>query len=427
MIQGPATNQQLADIFGISKQKMHYNLTKLLKEGLIKMHPNISNNGKEVYYCASAQNYVLDLSLGEHVRESAVIGPQLILNILEQEYKLDLASIAKKILVDSLKLKSGQKLFLETGSFSLPLVEKLLIEAGKMNIKCTIAYHSKEMMLAKYEHYSLKAFRENYEDILKILQSHDVHLKLNPEVRYIQIKDPKKFKIRCEFLSLVQESIRQKKLKMGVIVGLLNDTLTDTSLDTSLQLWKALDVDYASLRKATLTIANQFQKDGQISIKGQNAELSATVADVKADCGSFDDDPLQSYIINYPSGEVLIIPKDGSINGSFKSKVAYVLGETVLNPVFEIKNSEIVSFSSETNQQLLSKTIQEGGPDGRKIALICLGTNPNVSISNIDISYSQKTKGLISLWWGNNVFFGGNVAGKKEWFVQLEDAVIEPT
>jgi DNA-binding transcriptional ArsR family regulator len=61
LILNPATGQQLSKIFGLSKQKMHYNLKTLLKSNLIEII-NIGNN-KEVYYRAKAKNYILDFSL----------------------------------------------------------------------------------------------------------------------------------------------------------------------------------------------------------------------------------------------------------------------------------------------------------------------------------------------------------------------------
>ena len=424
LIQGPATNQQLADTFGISKQKMHYNLNKLLEAGLIQVLDKVSFNSKEIYYRATAQNYILDLSLGEHLGHGASLGPQLIHNILEREYKLDLGSIAQKILVDSLGLKTGQKLFLVTGSLNLPLVEKILIEAGKMKIQCTLVYQSKEMMKAKYDQYSLNAFRSDYEYFLKNLKTHHAYLNLNPESRYIQLKNREKFQLRGSIFNQTQSIVKQKKLKTAMILGLLNDTLTDTSLENDLQLWKALDVDYANLRETTLNICKQYKANDKIHITGPNTDLSGIVDSTMADCGSFDEDPCQSPIINYPGGEVLIIPKEKTINGTFKAKMAYAFGEKIINPEFEIVSSEISSFKADANQEILAKAIADGGPDGRKIALICLGTNPNISLHNIDISYNQKSQGLVSLWWGNSGFFGGNVTGKVEWFVQLEEAKI---
>jgi len=62
----------------------------------------------------------------------------------------------------------------------------------------------------------------------------------------------------------------------------------------------------------------------------------------------------------------------------------------------------------------------KGGLDGRKVALVTLGTNPNVSLANIDLSYKQKSRGLLSLYWGENRSLGGNVAGNFEWFLQIE-------
>ena len=108
LIKGAATCQQLASGFGVSKQKIHYNLSKLLEENLIELQDCDPDNGKEVYYRATAKNYVLDFALGEHLGEGLINSRGVINRILESEYKIQLADIAARILRDSLKLRSGQ-------------------------------------------------------------------------------------------------------------------------------------------------------------------------------------------------------------------------------------------------------------------------------------------------------------------------------
>ncbi|MCG2755684.1 MAG: winged helix-turn-helix domain-containing protein, partial [Desulfobacteraceae bacterium] len=59
----PVTGQQLSKLFGLSKQKIHYNLKNLLETGLIRI-VHFRENHKEIYYRAKAKNYILDFSLG---------------------------------------------------------------------------------------------------------------------------------------------------------------------------------------------------------------------------------------------------------------------------------------------------------------------------------------------------------------------------
>ena len=116
-----------------------------------------------------------------------------------------------------------------------------------------------------------------------------------------------------------------------------------------------------------------------------------------------------------------MVPKSSSTNGQIEAEIAYALGERILKPSITIENGEIVNFSAAENEQVLAKAIDSGGVDGKKIALICMGTNPNISLANIDMSFKQKSRGLVTVYWGDNRSVGGNVKGSCEWFLQLEN------
>lgn len=425
LIRGSATCQQLARAFGISKQKMHYNLNKLMEEGLIAVVEEDPNNGKEVYYRATAKNYVLDFSLGEHLDGGQINGRGVISSILEGEYKLSLASIAAKLLRDSLCLRPRQKLLIVTGKYNLPLVEKILVEAGRMNIRCTTIYQDTQMLKAKYDEYSLTAFHADYDHFNRLLKTHDAYLNLNGEARHIPLKDPEKQQIRAMAYAKSHQVLQERKIRIAMMPGLMNDTLTEMSIESELQFWQALDVDYSKLRDETLNICSEYANASKLSLNSYEASLSFNKERVLAECGCFGESKCQSPVINYPGGEVLILPETASANGRIRGDYAYAFGEKIVQPSLEIKNGEISSFSAVGNQDLLAKAIASGGPDGRKVALICMGTNPNVSLSNIDMSFSQKSRGLVTVWWGDNRSIGGQVAGSCEWFVLIENPTLK--
>ena len=126
LIKAPATCQQLANLFGHSKQKMHYNLTQMCSEGLLEVVDEALGRNREVYYRATAKSYVLDFAIGLPANDRILDSRAIIGNILEQEHRISLEGIAAKLLDQSFGLKKGQRLLITTGKFNLPLVEKLL-------------------------------------------------------------------------------------------------------------------------------------------------------------------------------------------------------------------------------------------------------------------------------------------------------------
>lgn len=421
LIRTAATCQQLANIFELSKQKMHYNLNKLVEEGLLEIVEDEANNGKEVYYRATAKNYVLDFALGEHLGDSLINSRGVINSILEGEYHLRLSHIATRILRDALKLKPRQKLLVVTGKYNLPLVEKILLEAGRMNIRCTMLYQDSEMLKAKYDEYSLTAFNADYEHLNRLLRTHDVYLNLNGESRFVELKDSEKQKLRLNHFNKSRQIIQDKRIRVAVMPGLLNDTLSAKAIESELQFWQALDIDFQQLSDHTLQVCEDFATKEFLELCSRDSKLRFSIQRILAECGSFSDSKYQSPVINFPGGEILMVPQPGSMSGIIEGDVAYAFGEKILQPRLEIENNEIKSFSAVANEALLSKAITSGGSDGRKVALVCLGTNDNIRLENIDLSFKHKTKGLVTVYWGENRSLGGEVAGHNEWFIQIDN------
>jgi hypothetical protein len=181
LINAPATCQQLATLFGCSKQKMHYNLTQMLSQGLLRIQDEQNGNNKEVYYRATARSYVLDFAIGLETKEKILDNRRIIGSILQQKYHIDLDQIAAKLIDDSLKLTKGMNLLISTGKFNLPLVEKLLLEAGRRGIYTTLLYQDLDQLKARAEQYSLSAFQADYENFNRKLREADVYLNLNSE------------------------------------------------------------------------------------------------------------------------------------------------------------------------------------------------------------------------------------------------------
>lgn len=420
LIKNPATCKQLADLYGISKQKVHYNLNKLLDQNLIEISPEDQNNSKEVYYRATAKNFVLDFSVGQNINDNYLNNREIIDRILTQEYKVNLLEIASKLLDESLKMKTGEKLLIVTGKYNLPLVEKILIEASRRSVSSTLIYQDQGLLKAKYEEFSLAAFAADYKNFNELLGRHDVYLNLNGEARYVEITDPQKLRLRAKFFAQSRRIISQKKIRVAIMPGLLHDTLTEFAIESELQFWKALNIDYNRLCERTTSMCRDLSTREYVRVANSHTGFTFAVEKALAECGSFGGGEFQSPVINLPGGEVLLIPKPGTLNGTISADVAYIGGERVTNPVIKIRDNAIVDHNAAENPDLIDEAVRKGGEDGAKVALICLGTNENVNLANIDSSYKHKSRGLLTLYWGENRSLGGDVQGNFEWFIQIE-------
>ncbi len=423
LILNSATCQQLADILGVSKQKVHYNLKGLLGEGLIRIEDDAPYNNKEKYYRACALNYVIDFTLGKNTASSPMNSRELLNAILKENYGINLDFLAVKLLNDCLKLRPRDKLLVTTGKYNMPLVEKLLVEAGRRQIDLTLIYQHADFIKAKNSEYSLSALTHDYERFNALLQEHDVFLNLNGEARYIPMEGDERMAIRARGFEKSREIIAKNGVRVAIMPGLMKETLQESDILSEIRFWKALDIDYAKLYQATDAVGSKLQSHRFMEIKEQGATLRFEIDKVVCEYGSFGDSPRQSPIINLPGGKVLILPKPGTLTGTFSSKVGQAFGEHIFQPRLTFKNDRVVDYTAD-NPELITKAIEAGGKDGGMAALICINTNYNMSGGAIDTSLQHKAPGILSIYFGENVSFGGTVEGELEWTVNFDSPEI---
>jgi leucyl aminopeptidase (aminopeptidase T)/DNA-binding HxlR family transcriptional regulator len=423
LILNPATCKQLADIFGISKQKTHYNLKSLLDVGLIEITEYDPDKVKEKYYRAKAKNYVIDFSVGMNAKGNHN-NREIINSILDKDHGIQLSKIAAKILEQSLHLTAKDKLLIVTGEYNMPLVSNIILEASKRKISTTIIYRNREILRSKHEDYSLAAFSWDYEQFNNMLKEHTAYLNLNGESRYIPLHNKKKIEIRGKAFMKSRDIINKKGIKVAMMPGLIQDTLSENNIRSEINFWKSLDVDYGRLYESTYELAQTLLNYENIEVSTADSYFNFSIKKILCEYGSFVDNSFQSPVINIPGGEILIIPKQNTFSGTIGAEVGYIYGKKVTKPVITIDNNKITSYIAKENSPLIKKAIEEGGDDGDKVALICLGTNYNMHLENIDKSYRNKSKGLMTIYWGENASLGGNVKGQIEWHLELENPKI---
>lgn len=425
LIKNPATCQQLADIFGLSKQKIHYNLKSLISEKLIQIDTTAGNE-KEKYYRASARNYVIDFSLGKNVNDSnAPLHRPLINSILEETHNINLNRIAANLLDNSLKLKPREKLLIVSGDYNLPLVEQIIIEAGKRHVFTTLLYRNKAILQSKHDDLSLAAYQWDYEMFNRVLKDHNVYLYLNGESRFIPLTDPRKIPLHNAAQTKSLDIIKQKSIRVAMMPGLINNSLDEQAIVSEVHFWKALDIDFSLLRQETDRVIHSLSSCSQIQVSDPSqSQFSFVPKQIFGEYGAFTDSPFQSPVINLPGGEVLMTPQENSFSGVIQADAAYIQGTKITHPRLEITNNRITGYQAANDAHLIEEAITKGGKDGATIALICIGTNYRMSGQDTNLASINKSNGMLTIYWGNNQPFGGSVEGTLEWNIQIQHPII---
>jgi len=423
LIRRPATCQQLADRFGISKQKAHYNLKSLLDQNLIRSEPAPENN-KEIYYRACAYNYVLDFSLGRNAVNGQQNSRDLLNAILHENHGIDLSGIAARLLTDCLHLEAGQRLLVTTGKYNMPLVERLLVEAGRRRIETMLIYQHADFIRAKNQEFSLDALRADYEHFNSLLQLTDVYLNLNGESRFISTSDPERLAIRNRAFDLSRVILNRFGVRAAIMPGLMNETLNERDIVSEIRFWKAIDIDYAHLYEVTDKVSARIRQHKSMRISQGDASLGFDIENVFCEFGSFGNSRFQSPIINLPGGSVLVAPRRASMQGVVTAPSASAYGEHIGNLRLTIVNNRVVEYSAD-DTTLLDRAIREGGRDGGVVALVTLNTNSRRGSGGVSANLRHIPPESVTLYFGENVSFGGDVKGEVEWSVQLDSPDIE--
>jgi len=320
---------------------------------------------------------------------------------LKSDNNIDLSKIAVNLLKNSLKMKSHEKLLIVSGEYNMPLVKKIIAEASRLQIGVTLLYRDIQILKAKHNEYSLAAFKCDYDRFNQLLAEHNVYMYLNGELRYIPLDDPDKIRIQHKALDKSREILRSKKIKIVMMEGLINHNLSEENLLSEINFWRSLDIDYNKLASETDELVKKYKDAKKILIETDDgSHLTFEVQNILCDYGSFTDLTHQSSTINIPGGEILFIPKPKSISGTVKASTGFILGEILKNPYMKIENGDVTEYSSDTNQELVTKTVAQAGSNGRKVSFVSLGTNFNMKKKNIDPSYITKIKGVVTIGWG---------------------------
>ena len=185
---------------------------------------------------------------------------------------------------------------------------------------------------------------------------------------------------------------------------------------------RALLADYDELRLAGNALAKRLTAASSCrvtSVAGTNIVLSLHGRTAIVDDGNLD---APGAFGNLPAGEAYIAPHEDTARGTIVfdgSLTEWGKLEEPLTVVLE--QGRAVNITGGAAAQWLGETLDAGGPSGRVIAELGIGTNRGAQISG-DMLEDEKVAGTIHFAFGNNT----NMGGINQASVHLDALVLQP-
>ncbi len=317
------------------------------------------------------------------------------------EIDVRLVKMAEQIVKKSLKLKKGEKVFIEGFSNSVKdLFNEVIKQATKAGavpfwyfndnnfIKSFVSVANEEQM---------KEFGQFHAEIMAKCDAYVGIRGYDDMFLLSDVKEKQMHLYQQYFYNPVHFDIRVPKTRW-VVMRYPNNTMSALSRMSTEAFedfyFKACLVDYQKMGKAMKPLQKLMDKTDKVRIVAPGTDLEFSIKGL----GSV----ICDGQVNLPDGEVYTAPVKNSINGviQFNTDTVYE-GEYFSNIRLEFKDGRIVKGTSAANNDKFQKLLDiDAG--SRYMGEFALGVNPFVTKPMLDILFDEKISGSLHMAIGNS-------------------------
>ncbi len=334
-----------------------------------------------------------------------------------------LTKLAESVLKNSVKLKKGDKIYIEAFSSSTKdLFNELIRVATKMGATPFYMYNDNSFVKNLMSNASPQQVEQYAKWHRSLMDDMDCYVAVRGYDDLFAMSDipPSKMKAYENiYYGLVHFDSRIPNTRWCVM-RYPNDTMAALSKMSKEKLedffFECCLVDYKKMGKAMLPLKKLMDKTDKVRIKGPNTDLSFSIKGLKS--------VVCDGSMNIPDGEVYTAPVKNSINGHIQFNTDTLYGGTFYSNIYlEFKDGKIVKAESIANNDKLQKQLQidEGA---KYMGEFAIGVNPYIRKEMLDILFDEKIASSLHMAIGNSYndeTFNGNKSSVHWDLVLIQD------
>lgn len=339
------------------------------------------------------------------------------------------------LIADSSRLAPGETATIMVQPAGLPLAEALIVECYRRGATPVTVIRLEEAEVAAQCTAPAEYLSQRHGNLLALIGQTDVVIPL-----YCQYQNPA---LQAQVPPAKMAAYMQSRVPFQEVLYDGRRRLVITDFPTPAQaefygvsfpeyweaFWRSLEIDYERLRRRVADLTAFLQGREEVRL------LSAKGTDVRLQIGGrkvFGDDGLvglpgetdRDILLNLPSGEVCLAPREDGAEGTAVFDFAFVGGRRVADLEVRFEGGRATFVAAAEGLERVEEYFASGTGDPYVIAELGIGTNPSLTKPYGSILMDEKIAGTVHLALGDNRTMGGtNLTSIHQDFIMLAPQV----
>ena len=304
-----------------------------------------------------------------------------------------LTKLAESVLKNSVKLKKGEKIYIEAFSASTKdLFNEFIRISAKMGATPFYFYNDNSFvknLMANSSEAQIEQYAKWHKDLMDDMDCYVALRGYDDMFALSDLSEAKKKLYNNIYYNLVHFEARIPHTRWCVM-RYPNDTMAAVSKMSREKLedfyFDCCLVDYKKMGKAMAPLKKLMDKTDKVRIKGPNTDLEFSIRDLKA--------VICDGAMNIPDGEVFSAPIRDSVNGVISYNAPSMQqGLKHENVRLEFKDGKIIKATGNYTEKL--NDIFNTDEGARYVGEFAIGVNPFINNPMGDILFDEKIAGSI--------------------------------
>jgi len=296
--------------------------------------------------------------------------------------------VAKKIISESLHLKKGESVTVETWNNGFDLARRFVVEARKIGAHPILLFEDEDAYVESVKNTPADSAGKMGRHEYDLLAATDAYFFIPNELLegYTKRLTPAEVDRSTSYGSSWYEAAEKAKLRgarmsFGFAGNELAKMLGKKLDDLVAHQLKATLTDYGELKKSGEELKSRLPSNAAGVLTSSKSQLEFEFDEgVRVEDGIVDDDDIShGHNVAYlPPGMLVKSLKADSVNGKVKLSPSLTWRGVVNDAVLEFEKGRLVKWSSKSSKEMLNTLINDQQEGKRKVTEITIGLNPLV-------------------------------------------------
>jgi leucyl aminopeptidase (aminopeptidase T) len=334
----------------------------------------------------------------------------------------DLEALAQKIVVDSARVKEGDRVMISGSTRDTELLENIAVHVRRLGAFPMVSLNTQRMGLLYFSKVPAKYDSQKPTLDLELARLFDVNISVDSSEALDAFSHVPP--ARQAALGQAYAPVSATYLERGVRSVAVGNELYPTASRAQLlgvsqqqladSFWGGVNVDYPQLQataRAGIAVLSAGKELHVTNPNGTDLRMRIEGRKVLASDGVISDEDVKqggaACSVYLPAGEVYVTPVPGTAEGKVVVDQQFFQGKVIPGFTLTVSGGKVVAMSARSGLEPLKAIYDAAAPGKEVLGFVDIGINPNVRYASGSRMLSWVPAGMVTVGLGDNRWAGG--------------------